>query len=112
MQLFINNLKNELYPYLQTLVEGDISQVALHFELTNPEHQGNLTLLVFPLAKMAKKNPEEMAQLLGQWMVENNYASSYDVIKGFLNINLSAQSWQEINSNLLQIEKEIGRAHV
>jgi arginyl-tRNA synthetase len=105
MQLFINNLKNELYPYLQTLVEGDISQVALHFELTNPEHQGNLTLLVFPLAKMAKKNPEEMAQLLGQWMVENNYASSYDVIKGFLNINLSAQSWQEINSNLLQIEK-------
>ncbi len=107
MQLFINKLKNELYSYLQTLVEDDISQVALHFELTNPEHQGNLTLLVFPLAKMTKKNPEEMAQLLGKWMVEKNFAASFVVIKGFLNINLSAQSWQEINSNLLQIEKAV-----
>lgn len=105
MQLFLNNLKNELYSYLQTLVEEDVRQVALHFELTNPEHQGNLTLLVFPLAKMAKKNPEEMAHVLGKWMVDMEVAASYEVIKGFLNINLSAKSWHEINSNLLKIEK-------
>lgn len=105
MQLFINNLKNELNQYLYTIIGEEARQLVLNFELTNPDHNGNLTLLVFPIAKMAKKNPEEMANELGKWMVEKQYAASYEVIKGFLNINLSDSSWQEINKNLLNIEK-------
>lgn len=54
---------------------------------TKKEFEGNLTVVVFPWVKAARKAPEAVADEIGRWLVENEPAvSRYNVVKGFLNI--------------------------
>lgn len=76
---------NQAYP--------EILEVNFTFQPTNKEHEGDLTLMVFPLTKFIKKNPEVLASELGEVLVHSTYVASYSVVKGFLNIVLSDQAW-------------------
>ncbi len=62
--------------------------------LTNKDHEGDLTIVVFPLVKFSKKSPEQTAQLLGEQLKNNtNVIARYNVIKGFLNLSLTDSYW-------------------
>lgn len=84
----------------------DISQT--QFQKTKKEFEGHLTLVVFPFLKISRKSPEQTAQEIGAWLSENETAvSSYNVIKGFLNIVVSVSSW--INTlNQISSEEDFG----
>ena len=57
---------------------------------TRPEYQGQYTLVTFPLAKQLRKNPEEMGNAIGTHLTSNgSLISSFQVVKGFLNLSLS-----------------------
>ncbi len=61
---------------------------------TKKEFAGDFTLVVFPLVKLTKKNPEETAYLLGEHLKKTlSIVAGFNVVKGFLNIELSAQLW-------------------
>ncbi len=54
---------------------------------TRKEFEGNLTVMVFPFVKAARKSPEQTGAEIGQWLVDNEPAvDRFNVIKGFLNI--------------------------
>ena len=56
-------------------------------QTTRKEFEGNLTVVVFPWVKAARKAPESVATEIGQWLVENEPAvDRFNVVKGFLNI--------------------------
>lgn len=56
-------------------------------QTTRKEFEGNLTVVVFPWVKAARKAPEAVATEIGQWLVENEPAvDRFNVVKGFLNI--------------------------
>jgi arginyl-tRNA synthetase len=62
---------------------------------TRKEFEGDYTVVVFPLTKAAKKKPEEIAEDLGNYLVDSvAEIESYNVIKGFLNLSLSEQYWR------------------
>ncbi len=66
----------------------------IQLQPTNPDFEGSHTLVCFPLLKISKKKPEETAQLIGQWLVENtDLISRFNVVKGFLNLVLEDQVW-------------------
>ena len=55
---------------------------------------GDITLVVFPLLKLTKKNPEESAKTIGEFLVNNNKnITAYNIIKGFLNIEIYNDYW-------------------
>jgi arginyl-tRNA synthetase len=55
---------------------------------------GDITLVVFPLLKLTKKNPEESAKTIGEFLVNNNKnITAYNVIKGFLNLEINNDYW-------------------
>ncbi|HET9570339.1 MAG TPA: arginine--tRNA ligase [Bacteroidales bacterium] len=70
----------------------DVSQIQL--QSTKKEFEGDLTLVTFPLLRISKKKPEETGEELGKWLLEKTpELSSYNVIKGFLNLTVSPAYW-------------------
>ena len=85
-QLFVNAF-TKLYGQ-----EPPVQQV--NFQKTRPEFEGDVTIVVFPFVKMAKKSPEVMADEIGREMVaESEIISKYNVVKGFLNLLVSDNYW-------------------
>ena len=64
------------------------------FEKTNPDFNGDLTLVVFNFLKISKKRPEETATEIGNYLKKNvNEVADFNVIKGFLNIVIDDSFW-------------------
>ena len=64
---------------------------------TRKEFEGNLTVMVFPFVKAARKSPEQTGAEIGQWLVDNEPAvDRFNVIKGFLNIVIEPAFWSSV----------------
>jgi arginyl-tRNA synthetase len=62
---------------------------------TKPEFEGDYTVVLFSFVKSLKKSPETLGNELGQALTGNYPAlfSSFNVIKGFLNLTVSDSYW-------------------
>lgn len=61
---------------------------------TKKEFKGDFTVVVFPFVKQARKSPEMVANELGQYVKDNlSDVENYNVIKGFLNFEISDSYW-------------------
>lgn len=66
----------------------------ISFQKTRKEFEGEFTLVVFPFIKVSKKLPEQTGEEIGKWMKENcEIIFSFNVIKGFLNFELTNDFW-------------------
>lgn len=84
----------------------DISLVQI--QKTRKEFEGDYTLVAFPLLKISKKSPEATCQEIGEAMVKSNPVfQSFNVVKGFLNISLSANYWADVLNSIIA-DKEFG----
>lgn len=80
---------NELY-------QVDVKSENLTISRTRADFEGDFTLVTFPLAKIAGKSPQDVAQILGQNLVQRMpQIISFNVIKGFLNLSCSEYFWSE-----------------
>ena len=72
----------------------EANEKTLQLQKTRSEFEGNLTLVVFPFVKAARKSPEQTAQEIGEYLVQNCEAiSKYNVVKGFLNLSIAESAW-------------------
>ena len=63
-------------------------------QATRKEFEGNLTVVVFPWVKAARKAPDAVAAEIGDWLVDNEPAvDRYNAVKGFLNIVIEPTYW-------------------
>ena len=66
-------------------------------QATRKEFEGNLTVMVFPWVKAARKAPEAVGKEIGDWLVLNEPAvASYNVVKGFLNLVITPTYWNNV----------------
>lgn len=78
--------------YGQVVTAGQLS-----LQKTKKEFEGHYTLVVFPFLKMSKKGPEQTAQEIGEWLKANaSEVSSFNVIKGFLNLTIATTCWVDV----------------
>ena len=93
----IMNIENLILQIARQAVEGlygPVDASALQIQKTRKEFQGDYTLVTFPLLKMSRKAPEATAEEIGARIVADNpQISSYNVIKGFLNLSLAPAFW-------------------
>ncbi|NQZ77882.1 MAG: arginine--tRNA ligase [Ekhidna sp.] len=91
----ISNAFKALYNY-----ELEASNVGL--QPTRKEFEGTYTFVVFPYLKVTKKKPEEAGSQIGDWLKENvAIIANYNVVKGFLNLELSSLSWSNALNDIL-----------
>lgn len=77
--------------YGQRATEGQIQ-----IQKCKKEFEGHLTVVAFPLLKLSKKNPEQTATELGEWLLSNScLITAVQVVKGFLNLTIAPSVWME-----------------
>ncbi|NPD81908.1 arginine--tRNA ligase [Prevotella sp. PINT] len=82
---------------VKTLYGIEPEKKSVQLQKTRAEFEGNLTLVVFPFVKIAKKKPEEVGEEIGKELVEHSgIVSAYNVVKGFLNLSVADNAWREM----------------
>src|SRR6185503_5005423 len=80
---------------LQELYSLTIDEKDIQINETKPEFEGDYTLVLFSFVKQLKKSPEQLGQEIGERLVRDHpeLFSSYNVIKGFLNLGIADSYW-------------------
>jgi len=82
---------------VKALYGMDATEKMLQLQKTRSEFEGNLTLVVFPFVKAAKKSPEQTAQEIGEYLQANCAAvEKFNVVKGFLNLSVGDGAWLQL----------------
>ena len=101
-----NIIGNAVINAVKTLYGQEIGEKMVQLQKTKREFEGNLTLVVFPFLKISKKKPEDTAQEIGQYLVENCPAiASFNVVKGFLNLVIAQSAWLGLLADINADEK-------
>jgi arginyl-tRNA synthetase len=78
----------------QNIFNADISLDQLALAPTRKEFEGTYTFVVFPFLKTSQTTPENTANQLGSYLKENvAEVAGFNVVKGFLNLELNNQIW-------------------
>ncbi len=94
-------LTTSVFEAVKTLYSVDTEINQIQIQKTKKEFEGDLTVVVFPFVKAARKSPEQTGQEIGEYLVQNNpVISAFNVIKGFLNLNISKKYWLETLSEI------------
>lgn len=79
---------------IRSLYATDIPEGLIQIQKTRKEFTGDFTVVVFPLLKISRSTPERTADDIGNYLIRSMVAiSGFNVIKGFLNITISASEW-------------------
>ena len=91
-------LEEILIPKVQEAVKNlygvEITPAQVQFQKTRAEFEGNITLVVFPFVKAARKAPAQVAQEVGEALV-GELVEKYNAVQGFLNLSIAQSYWLE-----------------
>ena len=97
---------------VKELYGAEVAENQVQLQKTRSEFEGNLTVVVFPFVRMARKSPEQTAEEIGKWLVEHEMwgdvkgiVSRYNVVKGFLNLVVAPQAWLQLLKDIDQDDK-------
>ena len=72
----------------------DVPTTMVQLQKTKAEFEGNLTLVVFPLAKIIGCSPRDIDMWLGVYILRHcKVVQSFNVVKGFLNLTIAPAAW-------------------
>ncbi|MGB8193855.1 MAG: arginine--tRNA ligase [Chitinophagaceae bacterium] len=80
---------------LQDIYQQPFTEKDFQVNQTKPEFEGDYTVVLFALVKQLKKSPDAIGSELGQQLVDGNPGlfSSFNLIKGFLNLSVANAYW-------------------
>jgi arginyl-tRNA synthetase len=79
---------------------GSVDEKQITVQKTRKDVKGDYTINVFPFLRVSKAKPEETAEAVGIYLKENlEEISEYNVIKGFLNIEINQNIWLDYFKN-------------
>ena len=91
-------LESILIPQVQEVVKAlygvEITPEQVQLQKTRAEFEGDITLVVFPFVKAARKAPAMVAQEVGEKLV-GGLIEKYNAVQGFLNLSISQTYWLE-----------------
>ncbi|MRI02298.1 arginine--tRNA ligase [Kriegella sp. EG-1] len=81
---------------------------SVEFQPTRKDFEGDVTIVVFPMLRVLKGNPVQIGNEIGEYLVsELENVSSFNVIKGFLNLVISPAYYLNF-FNSIKDEKNFG----
>ncbi len=86
-----NLIQQAVIKSLEGLYHQSFSEKDFQINDTRPEFEGDYTIVLFSLVKKLKLSPDKLAKEIGNKLTEhhNNFISSYNVIKAFLNLTIN-----------------------
>ena len=78
------------------IYQTEVPAADFQIQKTRKDFEGDITLVVFPFLRITKKSPEQSAEEIGEYLVNNgSLVDSYNVIKGFLNLVVEGSYWEK-----------------
>ena len=94
-------LTKHLSEYFKAQYDKEVS--AFEIQPTKSHFDGDLTIVVFPLLKMVSKKPADLAAELGDFLIDEiAEVEAYNVVQGFLNIQISTSFYIDFLAQLQQ----------
>ena len=78
---------------VKSLYEIEATDAQIQLQKTRPEFEGNITLVVFPFVKMARKAPAQVAAEIGEELAKSDLVAKFNAVQGFLNLSISDAFW-------------------
>ena len=100
------NYSKHFTPILNQFFQSqhNVTIESYEFQSTRKEFEGDLTLVVFPLVRQVKIRPDDLANTLGNYLLnELEAVLNFNVVKGFLNLVLSDAFYVEQFLKILNI---------
>ena len=68
----------------------------IQIQNTRKDQEGDITMVVFPFLRYSKKSAEETGKEIGDFIMQHvNIVKSFNIIKGFLNLDIANEYWLE-----------------
>jgi arginyl-tRNA synthetase len=93
----ISQIRTAASQALRENYQFELDPAGIAVNETKPEFEGDYTVVLFSFVKQLKKSPETLGNELGQSLLTSHpqLFSAFNVIKGFLNLTVADQRWQE-----------------
>ena len=78
---------------VKALYDVDAADNQIQLQKTRPEFEGNITLVVFPFVKLARKAPAQVAAEIGEELVKSDLIAKFNAVQGFLNLVIDDAFW-------------------
>lgn len=89
-------LKEQVKGAVKALYQVDATDQMIQLQKTRSEFEGNITLVVFPFVKLARKAPAQVAQEIGDYLAQASHVvQRFNAVQGFLNITINQDFWIE-----------------
>ena len=89
-------LKEKIKEAVKIIYNSEVKDDLIQIQETRKDFKGDFTLIVFPLLRFSKNTPEKTGETIGLYLKDNFTAvSGFNVIKGFLNLEISDTWWVE-----------------
>lgn len=103
MEDILKEIVNVAIQGVREIYHIDVSPDDLLISPTKKEHQGDYTLVTFPLAKTLRQPPLQISERLGEYIRKSfsSLVSNTEVVQGFLNISLSTDYWSSVLDQMI-----------
>lgn len=92
------NIKGHIQNEISKVVEHlyQLQNVTLEVQENKTDFEGDFTVVIFPLVKQLKKNPDVLGNEIGETLVQQvDFVQGFNVVKGFLNLSVNNQFFIE-----------------
>ncbi|MCQ2323635.1 MAG: arginine--tRNA ligase [Paludibacteraceae bacterium] len=90
-----NILIKQVKEAVKNLYGVDAEDKMVQLQKTRPEFEGNITVVVFPFVKAARKAPAQVAEEIGQQLLTSPVVAKFNAVQGFLNLTIADTFWLE-----------------
>lgn len=87
-----NILTKKVQEVVKNLYGIDVNEQQVQLQKTRPEFEGDITLVVFPFVKAARKAPAQVAMEIGETL-KGELVEKYNAVQGFLNLSIAQTYW-------------------
>lgn len=85
-------LTEKVQEAVKNLYGIDVNEQQVQLQKTRPEFEGDITLVVFPFVKAARKAPAQVAMEIGETL-KGELVEKYNAVQGFLNLSIAQTYW-------------------
>ena len=89
-----NILTKKVQEAVKDLYGIEVSEQQVQLQKTRPEFEGDITLVVFPFVKAARKAPAQVATEIGE-ALQGDLVEKFNAVQGFLNLSIAQTYWLE-----------------
>lgn len=94
------NIQNSISEILKNKYQ--IENFTLEVQQNKTDFEGDFTVVIFPLVKLAKKSPDVLGNELGEELKKQGAIENFNAVKGFLNLSINneafVQNFKEIKA--------------